>query len=190
MPELRVEACIFAAELDVLFQIRPHGGEVVSRPRFGPSHIGSRAVRTRPLDIVGRQPDRLVEVPPRHPDQRGILGIVGQLLTIGCQLIDEPAQFRINGPLMGKSREQRRLAPPRLRSAGRHVGCLVPAQHRIGVVEVADFEQALLQRGELRFRRLTVAGDDGAGLGWLPCAAGQIFGGVGFRSLRHRHSSG
>src|SRR5262245_49458729 len=70
--------------------------------------------------------------------------------------IDQPAEFWICLALMRKPAEQGALAAARGGAAVRHVGGLVPIEHRAGRTEIADLEQPLLELGELVFGRAAV----------------------------------
>ncbi len=58
---------------------------------------------------------------------------------------------------MREPAERCTLASPRVSSASRHIGALVPAEHRPRRRKIADFEQAALQLGKFGLGRLAVA---------------------------------
>ena len=119
------EAGIFAAEIERLFQIRHHGGEVVRRPRPRPGVVGGRAVRVRARDVVGRDLDRLLVVAARDADEAGVVGIVRQAFAERRKRVEQPADrwarppARARGGTASRSGGRaRRRRPPACRSPG------------------------------------------------------------------------
>ncbi len=148
-----VEARIFAAELDVLFKIRPHRGEIVCRPRLGPRDVSCRAQRIGAFDPVSGHADRPLEVAPGDAHEARLVAIVGQAVGVRDERVEKLAELRIDGSIVGKPAQGRDLTPACVRPLGRHVGRHVPVEHGAGVVEVADLQETPFDLGELLLRR-------------------------------------
>ena len=144
----REETRVFAAQLQRLFQIRHHRGEIVRRPRTRPGIVGRRAMRIRARDVIRRHLDRLLVLPPRDADQARIVMILRQALAVAREPIQQLADLGRNPPLVRKAGEQRGLPPARLRAALRHVGRLIPIQHGSGRAQIGDLAQPRLELGQ------------------------------------------
>ncbi len=149
----REEAGVFAAEIERLFQMRDHRREVVRRPRPRPGIVGGGAVRVGARDIVRRDLDRLLEVAPYDADQAGVVVVRRQALGIGFEIIDQPAERRIDEPFMRQPAKRRGLTAARGSATGGHVSGLVPRQHRAGGIEIVNLQQQALELRELHFGR-------------------------------------
>ncbi len=129
-------------------------------------------------DEFGWDFDRFLEVAPGNADQARIVGIVGQTVGMRSQPVDEPAQRRVDGPLVTEAAQHGALATAGIGPAIGHVGLLIPAEHIAGRTEVADLAQALLELGEPGFGRNAVAGLNAvagfAGGRRLLCARGAL----------------
>ena len=133
-------------------------GKVVGRTRSRPGVVGGRAVLVGARDPFGGHLDRLLEVAPRDADQRGIVGIGRQAFGIGHERVDQPAERGIDRALMRHAGDTVALWRPRADGAAlRHVGGLVPAQHRPDRAEIADLEQPALELLEPVFGGAPVA---------------------------------
>src|SRR2546421_741606 len=78
-------------------------------------------------------------------DQRGIVGIGWQALGIWRKRVDQLAECGIDRLLVRHPAQRRALTSARGGAALRHVGRLVPAQHRADRAEVTDFQEAALE---------------------------------------------
>ena len=110
-------------------------------------------MRVGARDIVRRDLDRLLEVAPYDADQAGVVVVRRQALGIGFEIIDQPAERRIDEPFMRQPAERRGLTAARGSATGGHVSGLVPRQHRAGGIEIVDLQQQALELRELRFGR-------------------------------------
>ena len=108
----REEVGVSAAEVERLLEQRAHGGEVVGRARPRPGLVGGRAERAPAGDELGRHLDRLVEVAARDADQAGVVGVGGQALGMGLQVVEQLAERRV-GELLVRQPAQRRALPAR-----------------------------------------------------------------------------
>ena len=137
-----------AAQLDGLFEQRSHGGEIVGRTRALPRVVGGRRVLAQLFDERGGHARRAIEVAARDADERRRIRVRALRFGPGLERIEEASDRGIGLPVVAEATQQRELATPGLRSAGRHVRGLVPMQQRGGAAQVVDFLQARLERGE------------------------------------------
>ena len=158
---------ILAAEIDSLFQERPHGGEVVCRPGARPSIIRGGPERAGARDIFCGNFDRPFEVAPRHADQARVVRISGEGVGMGLERVEQLTEVRVDRLFVYELADSGALAGPRNSPVFRHVGGVIPAKQRTRGPEVVHLEQAALELRELGFGRLSVA-QDSAGPG-RPC---------------------
>ncbi len=144
----REEARVFAAQLQRLFQIRHHRGEIVRRPRTRPGIVGGRRMRARTRDVIRRHLDRLLVAAPRDADQARIVMILRQAFAV----TREPSSsLPISGEIhrsCARRESSATLPPARGRAALRHVGRLIPIQHGSGRAQIGDLAQPRLELGQ------------------------------------------
>ena len=92
-------------------------------------------------DEVGGHLDRLLEVAARDADETGVVGIGRQAVGVGLQRVEQLAERRIGELLMRQPAQRGALPGACRRPARRHVGRLIPAQHRARGAEIADLAQ-------------------------------------------------
>ncbi len=105
----------------------------------------------------GRHLAGLLEVASGDADQACVVAVVGQPFGIRLERVDEPAQRRIDRPLVREPAQHRDLAGARAGAAVRHVGGLIPVEQAAGRLEIADLGEAALELGELVLRRRAIA---------------------------------
>src|SRR5207237_7289815 len=108
-----------------------------------------------------------LEVAPGDAYEACIVAIIRQRGGIRLECVEEAAERRIDRALVGEPAKRRALARTRRRALSRHVGGLVPGEHRAGGEKIADLQQAVLELGEIQFERR-------AALRTLPIAPGHF----------------
>ncbi len=111
------EAGVLPAEVECLLQQRPHGGEIIGWPRARPGIVGRRAESAPAGNEIAGHPGCLVEVAAHDADEAGIIGVVGQALGKGEEVIEQPAERRVDELLVREPAQSRALSGPRLCAA-------------------------------------------------------------------------
>ena len=112
------------AHLDGLLEHRPHGGEIVGRPRALPRVVGGRRVLAQPFDERGRHARRPIEVAARDADERGRVRIGALRLGPGLERIEQAPDAGIGLPVVRQAAQQREL--PAARTPRRRAACTWP----------------------------------------------------------------
>ena len=86
---------------------------LAGRPRPGVEGGGAQRVDAR--DVVGRHLAGLLEVASGDADQARLVAVVGQPFGIRLERVDEPAQRRVDRPLVREPAQHRDLAGARER---------------------------------------------------------------------------
>jgi hypothetical protein len=107
-----------------------------------------------PRDVPRRDLDGSFVISPHDADQVGIVG--GKFIGVRLQAIDKFFECGIDETLMRKAFQHRQLPIPRYGAAPRHIGALVPGEHRPRRVEIVNLRQPVLQVGKGRVGRLPV----------------------------------
>jgi hypothetical protein len=144
---------ILAAQVERLFQIRHHALEVVRRPRRRPGLVGRRTVCAHTRNVVRRYFDGFLIVALRGADDPGGVAVMRQAVAVRDQCLDQPANGGRHQPLVRKLREQRHLAAARVGAAGRHIGGLIPLQHRARRIKIANLTKTHFQLRQHGVRR-------------------------------------
>ena len=89
-------------------------------------------------NMVRRYLDLLLIFAACDTDEAGVVGIVRQALAVVGERVDQPAERRRDCPLVRQPAEHRPLTASGAGTAFRHVGRLVPVQHVVSRIQIAD----------------------------------------------------
>jgi hypothetical protein len=98
-------------------------------------------------NVLSRDPDSSFIIAPDNAEQTGIVG--GKLIGARIKPIYQSSKSGIDETLMREASQQRRLPTPRDSAAIRHMGGLVPSEHRPRRVEIVNLRERVLQSARI-----------------------------------------
>ena len=138
-----------ARKVEVALKFGQNPGIVIGGAGLGPGLVAARDLLIGAGDEFGRHVQRLVEVDFGMANQAGVVGVSGQRIGQGQQVLDQFAQGRVDRFFGGDARQHGQLRAARFGAARRHAGELVPVEQGGGVVERRDVAQAGFEFVEL-----------------------------------------
>ena len=141
----REELCIAAAQIQRLFQIGLDRGEIVGRARLGPDHICLAGVG-RQFGHEGTGDARgAVEVVVRHVDDGAHIIVGRQLIGIGREFVEQPAQRRAGLLFVDGGGHGGQLTAASVAGLGRQIRGLIPVEQRFDPAQIGDLGQQRAQ---------------------------------------------
>ncbi len=134
MVETREKARILLPQGDNFLQVRLENGEIRILAGLQPDLLGQRGHLGKFNDIAGGNPYGFIVVTRSHFKQPGIIRIGVEAGCIGFEFFQQFPQFRGSTALVRQTTEQGQLIAASFRPTRRHIGLLVPAQQRRGIV--------------------------------------------------------
>ena len=139
---------LLAHQRDDVLEVRGEVGKAGGLARLLPGLLPQRGGPCDARHQLGGDLGGALVVTRRDPHQAGVVAVVRRLGELSGGLLEQQAKSFFREGLVREARQRGELRGARLDRPRRHVGLLIPSEHRGGSVEIGNDSEAILELGE------------------------------------------